>query len=640
MVDKNKVNNIIYGYQGKWLGVDLTSGVLKDQIFEEEVLKKFLGSSALGTKILYEETGPETKPLGPDNVLIFASGFFNNTRCLLGGRYQVISKSPLTEGFGEGNSGGTFGPMLKKAGYDGVIIKGRAEKPVFLSIIDGVAQIEDAKELWGLDTFITSEKLQKKYGSKAVVSCIGQGGENLVKYASIMNDGPEARCIGRSGMGAVMGSKNLKALVVYGSKKSNILYEEELIEDIKNISKKLGKDLKEHPFRKYGTPFAYAGSLATGDLPIKNWQLGAYEGMNELSASAIERKMEIKPYFCSQCILGCGITVHVKEGKYASIKTGGPEYETLGMLGANLLITDPQAVQYGNELCNRYGIDTISCGSTIAWAIEAFEYGYITKNETQGLELRWGDSDMMIELIERIVFRRDIGDILAEGSYRASQAIGNNSEAFAVHVRGLDLPAHDPRAHVSSAVAYVTTPRGACHQAGAHSSNSKPNAIETVRWSKEMVPGKPENVGSWVAELQNAMNMADSLGACKFSGLVLGGSPISKHAEWINLITGWNMTPTDIAEVGERIHNLKWLYNYRCGTTRKDLAMPTRISTRKRGEGVNGNELPAIDIMLSDYFYQRGWSEFGIPLPETLEKLKIIEYMPENYTAGPKLSKG
>jgi len=288
-------------------------------------------------------------------------------------------------------------------------------------------------------------------------------------------------------------------------------------------------------------------------------------------------------------------------------------------------------------LCNRYGIDTISAGSAIGWAIEAYDEGYLTKEDTNGLELKWGDPDVMIELLHRIVRKEDVGALLAEGSAKASEIIGGNSGAFAVHVRGLDLPAHDPRSHLASAVAYVTNPRGACHQAGAHSFDKNPKGIETIRWDKKMEPGSSENVGSWVAELQNAMDMIDSLGACKFSGFVLGASPISKYTEWVNYITGWDLKPSEVAEIGERLHNLKWLYNYRCGVTRKDLILPPRISTRKRGAQDNAEHLPAIDIMLSDYFYQRGWSEFGIPLPETIKRLGLEEYAPKDLKAGPEL---
>lgn len=629
-----------YGYQGKWLEVDLTKGSLKDRVFEEATLKKYLGSSAMGTKILCDETGPETDPLGPDNVIIFAAGFLNNTKALLGGRYQVISKSPLTNAFGEGNSGGTFGPALKRSGYDGVIVKGASEKPVYIAINNGVGTIESADGVWGRDSFETSDILQEKYGKKAVVACIGAGGENLVKYAAVMNDGHEARCVGRAGMGTVMGSKKLKAIVALGEHETQVMYPDKLNEDVKKIAKELGPSLKDNPFRKYGTPFAYTGALATGDLPIKNWSVGMDENMKKLTIDTLEKKMDLSAYFCKQCILGCGVTVQVTEGKYKSGKTGGPEYETMAMLGSNLLIDDIQAVQWGNELCNRYGIDTISAGSTIGWAIEAFEQGYITKEDTDGLELKWGDPDVMIELIHRIAKKENIGKLLAEGSAKAAEIIGGNSDAFAVHVRGLDFPAHDPRSHLASAIAYVTNPRGACHQASAHNLDKNPTGIETIRWDKALVPGSSEHVGSWVAELQNAMNMIDSLGACKFSGTVLGASPITKYTEWINAITGWELQPADVAEVGERIHNLKWLYNFRCGATRKDFKLPPRISTRKRGALDNAEHLPSIDIMLSDYFYQRGWSEFGMPLPETIERLGLEEYALADVHPGPKLEIG
>ena len=632
------MEGILYGFMGKWLRVNLTTSIIEDQKFDEHVLKKFLGISGMGAKILYDETSSDTDPLGPENVLIIGPGIMGNTQCPFGGRFHAVSKSPLSGAFGEGNSGGTFGPMIRKAGYDGIIITGRSESPVYLSVIEGVARIEDASALWGKDSYETSDVLQTTHGKKAVVACIGQGGENLVKYASIMNDGIDARSIGRLGLGAVMGSKKLKAIVCYGTQKLPIKEQEKLKDSITSYIKPLAAKIPESSFRKFGTPGAYAPYIGMGEIPIKNWQLGYMEGMEDLAPPKYNEVLDIKPYHCAQCIQGCGRSAHVREGKYASIRNGGPEYETLAFFGPNILCNDLEGLQMCNELCNRYGIDTISAGNTIAWAMEAFEYGLITKDDTDGLEIKWGDIDAVIEIIKCIAFRKGIGNLLAEGCGKASIMLGKGSDAFAVQVRNVDPPAHDPRCHVSSGVCYVTNARGACHQAGTHSSETAPMAMESVRTGENVRMGKNEYMGSWAAEVQNAMTMIDSLGACKIGNVILGPNGLSIYTEWVNYILGESYTIHNITEIGERIHNLKWLYNLRCGVTRMDMKLPIRLTTRKRGAGGCAELLPQVDLMLSDYFKQRGWSEFGVPLPETLKKLGLEDCINDiSVPIGPEL---
>lgn len=626
----------LYGYAGKWLRVDLTHGTFKDEVFDEATLRKYLGSSAMGAKILMDETDGSTDPLGPDNVLIFACGILTNTRALCCGRYQVIAKSPLTDGFGEGNSGGTFGPMIRRAGYDGIIFNGKAEKPVYLVLFENDVHLESAEELWGKDSFETSDILRARHGDKAVVACIGQAGEHLVKFAAVMNDGEEGRCAGRTGMGAVMGSKNLKAIVAYGTQQIPLYDKEGFAADVQAVGRAAAPGIKTGASRNHGTPGGWAGYTKIGEMPIKNWQLGIMDGIEKLNIEVYEEKLNVKPYFCAQCVVGCGRSVQVKEGKYASIRTGGPEYETLGCLGSNLMINDVEAIQMGNELCNRYGIDTISGGSVIAWGMEAYEYGLITREMTGGLELNWGDPDVMLELLRQIAYREGIGDLLAEGTKKASEKLGKGSDVFAVHVRGLEPPAHDPRGHVSNGIQYMTCPRGASHECSAHSNEAKPNKYSTVKFKGTLTAGKSEGMGTWFAEMQNPATMIDTIGACRISSNAIGADCVGIYTRWINLMTGWDMTPEEFTLIGERIHTLKWLYDLRCGHTRKDMELPLRLTTRKRGWGVNADTLPDTGLMLAEYLQQKGWTEFGVPLPETIERLGLSEYAPDsNVLVGP-----
>ena len=618
-------DRVTYGFAGKWLRVDLTNETLKEETFPEEMLRKYIGSSALAAKILMDETDGDTDPLGPDNVLIFAAGILNNTKALCCGRYQVVAKSPATDGYGEGNSGGSFAPMIKRAGYDGIIFNGKAKKPVYLALIEGEVKLESAEEYWGMDSFEVSDALRERYNKKAVVACIGQAGENLVKIAAVMNDGEEGRCAGRCGMGAVMGSKNLKAIVAYGTKKTPMFDEQGFAENVKEVSRGCAQTIKNGGSRAHGTNGGWVAYTKIGEEPVKNWKLGYMEGIEKLGVDVMEEKLNIKPYFCAQCIVGCGRSAQVTEGKYKSIRTGGPEYETVGLLGSNLMITDIEAVQMGNEMCNRYGIDTISGGSVIGWGMEAYELGLITKEDTNGLELKWGDADVMLELLRRIAYREDIGDLLAEGVKKASEKLGKGSDQFAVHVRGLEPPAHDPRSHVSNGIMYVTCPRGASHECSAHSNEAKPNKYSTVKFNDTLTPGVSKNMGTWFAEMQNPATVIDPIGACRIASNQIGSDCLKIYTDWINLMTGWDLTTEELSLMGERLHTLKWLYNYRCGMRREDMKLPERLSLNYRGEGGNAETLPHIELMLAEYFTQKGWSEFGIPLPETIKRLGLEE---------------
>ncbi|MCX8118359.1 MAG: aldehyde ferredoxin oxidoreductase family protein [Desulfobacterota bacterium] len=611
------------GYIGQILRVDLTRFEMGEEPLKGDWLDAFIGGSGLGAKYLYEMTDEKTDPLGPENPLIFMTGPFTGTSVPLSGRHAVVSRSPLTRIFGESDVGGTWGAVLKKAGYDGILVTGRAERPVYLWVHEGKVEIREASHLWGKDTYEVDALLRSETHPEAVISAIGQAGENQVLLASIMTDGRDARAAGRCGMGAVMGSKNLKAIAVFGSRKVEVFQPEE----VESLPKQFGPMINKNAenFRKWGT----AGSLSLfesmGTLPLQNWRyVGRWEESAEkINGVTLSETVLTGRYFCDACTLGCGRRVRIDRGPYAGVDGAGPEYETLALLGSNCLIDDLEALCYANELCNRYGLDTISTGAVIAFGMEAYEKGVIDEEETDGVELRWGSPSALIDMIRKIAHKEGFGEILGKGVKRASEILGKNSIEFAPHIKGLELPAHDPRGYNAGAVGFATSSRGACHLSGLS------HTFERVLKSPEM--GIPEPVdryevkgkGIIAAKSQNLMGMMDSLKLCKF--ILFGGVTITDIVRWYQLVTGREMSIEEFLKTGERIFNLKRLYNVRLGISRKDDTLPFRHLTFKRiGPGLTPN-LPPLGQMLSEYYEYRGWSEEGLPTPQKLKELGLGE---------------
>lgn len=617
----NKGEFMVYGYMGSILRVDLTKGTIKEQSFDEDTLKKYLGGSGLGVKILFEETNAKTDPLEPENLLIFMTGPLVGTPALSFGRHQAITRSPLTNSYGEGNAGGTWGVKLKRAGFDGIVVTGKAPKPVYIYIEDGKAQILDASDLWGKDTYQVDDIQKNTHGDKTITASIGQAGENLVRFAAIMNDGADGRTTARCGLGAVMGSKNLKAISLNGNRRPALARENEMMQSVKEWSKKVRTTLKE--FSKYGTTMGMETVEAIGDLPIKNWSAGNFDVEN-ITGQTMAETILVRNYYCAQCVIGCGRTIEIKEGKYKCVRGGGPEYETMGMLGSNCMINDLSAIAYGNELCNRYGLDTISTGSTVSFVMEAYENGVITKEMLGGIEAKWGNSDAMIEIIKKIAFREGIGNILAEGTKRAAGLIGGLAPEFAVHVRGLEFPAHDPRAANSVGLQYATSTRGACHvnayihdfeTAGSFPGFGYYKKMDLDRFSTE---GKEE----FTKVTQDFMALCDSFICCKFIIFGLGDDTFRLITEWLNSATGWSISEEDLLKTGERIFNLKRMYLIRDGQSRKDDVLPPKMRKR-RGTGGSANHIPEVDGMIDEYYELRGWNEYGIPTEKLLDELDL-----------------
>jgi len=612
---------LIGGYAGKILRVDLSKGKILHWTVDKPLLRKFIGGSGLAAKILFDETNPSIDPFDPENLLIFMTGPVTATRVPLSGRYQVVSKSPLTGIYGESDSGGSWGPELKKAGFDGIIISGQSSKPVYLWISDGDAEIRDADHIWGMDTYETDQAVKDETDKRAVVSCIGPAGERLARIAGIINDGKHGRAAARCGLGAVMGSKRLKAVSVRGTGKINVADLEALEESVREIAPSIVERAKG--MHENGTSGGMTTIEYLGDLPIKNWLLGSWEeGAERLSGQTMTRTILSGRYYCSGCIIGCGREVSFESEEYGKVEGAGPEYETLAMLGANCLVDDLKAVAKANELCNRYGLDTISTGAAIAFAIEAYEHGLITDEKTGGIRLSWGDADAMLSMVEKIGKREDgLGWLLGEGVKRASEKIGGLSAEFAIHVKGLELPAHDPRAYYSQGLSYATSNRGACHLQSLSHIFERSVTLPDLGFPEIQERHSLNRKDELVTKAQNLMCMFDSLKVCKF--ILFGGVKPSILVEWLNLVTGWSMDLKEFMQIGERIFNLKRLFNVREGISRKDDSLPPRILIHKRGEGGSADNLPPLGEMLSRYYHYRGWDELGIPSEEKIKELGL-----------------
>ncbi|HPD56740.1 MAG TPA: aldehyde ferredoxin oxidoreductase family protein [Smithellaceae bacterium] len=615
------------GFMGKILRVNLNKGSISEERIPEDKMRKYLGGVGIATSYLYEEVPAGIDPLGEKNKLIFMTGPLTGTTSASAARYSVVAKSPLTGIWGHGNSGGNFGPMLKRSGYDGIIIEGVSPKPVYLEIVDGKAELKDAAHLWGKSVNETEALLQKGAGQKPIIASIGQGGENLVRYSAIMNN--SHRAVGRCGLGAVMGSKKLKAVVCSGKTKIELHDPEEF----KKISKKqigyLNESVLKVGFEAFGTNLVADMVNARGGYPTLNWQKGVFDQIEEMNGQAMTDKVLVKELACFGCPIACGRGTAIKEGKWAGRSGEGPEYETTNMFGACCGIADMNAVTMANYLCNEYGLDTISTGSSIAFAMECFEKGILTKEMTGGIDIKFGDSDIIVELVEKIAKREGIGDLLAEGTKVMAEKLGGGSSAFAMNVKGLELPAYDPRAAKICGLGFVTANRGGDHITGfieAPTFIDAPILIVEESSIEDPLNAKPEEA-KILMDMEDALTSLDALGGCKFMGALLKAEDL---VDLIRSATGWNdFSVDDFRKCGERIYNLGRVYCNREGIRRKDDVLPERLMKEPLPEGpAEGMVLDAETLeMLKDAYYKyRGWDlATGIPTPAKLKELGMDE---------------
>ncbi len=611
------------GFMGKILRVNLTKGSISEERIPEDKMRKYLGGVGIATSYLYKEVPAGVDPLGADNKLIFMTGPLTGTTSASAARYSVVAKSPLTGIWGHGNSGGNFGPMLKRSGYDGIIIEGVSPKPVYLEIADGKATLKDAGHLWGKSVNETEDIIQKGAVPKPITASIGQAGENLVRYSAIMNN--SHRAVGRCGLGAVMGSKKLKAVVCSGKTKIELHDSEEF----KKISKKqigyLNESVLKVGFEAFGTNLVADMVNARGGYPTLNWQKGVFDQIEEMNGQAMTEKVLVKELACFGCPIACGRGTAIKEGKWAGRSGEGPEYETTNMFGACCGIADMNAVTMANYLCNEYGLDTISAGSCIAFAMECFQKGILTKEMTGGIDIKFGDVDIIVDLVEKIAKREGIGDLLAEGTKVMAEKLGGGSSAFAMNVKGLELPAYDPRAAKICGLGYVTANRGGDHITGfieAPTFIDAPILIVEESSIEDPFNAKPQEA-KILMDMEDALTSLDALGGCKFMGALL------KAEDLVDLIrsgTGWtDFSVDDFRKCGERIYNLGRVYCNREGIRRKDDTLPDRLMKEPLPEGpAEGMVLDTETLeMLKDAYYNyRGWDlATGIP---TLAKLKEL----------------
>ncbi|MCU0844798.1 MAG: aldehyde ferredoxin oxidoreductase family protein [Spirochaetes bacterium] len=609
------------GYAGQFLRVDLSSGVCENFTIDEAILRKFIGGSSLGAKLYIDSYNLHADPLAPESPLMVMTGPMVGSGFSGTSRFAVCGKSPLTGIWGEAACGGTFSPEMKRAGYDGIVITGASPKPVYLSLADGVAKLADASDLWGKDIYETTDVLKAPDKSIKVLA-IGPAGENLVKFAAIGND--KAHFIGRTGLGAVMGSKRLKAIIARGSgrleKADDARYKElarAAVQEIKDST--LAGSL-----HAMGSDAAMVTGMFSGDVPIKNWSVGEdFDLSISLGGPTLSEKYLTRAHACSNCSLACKRVVVVKDGPYQTEEGPGPEYETCGSFGTMLMNGDLTAVIKANELCNRYGMDTISCGSAIALSMELYEKGTLSKADVDGLDLAWGNMEAVMPLLKKIACREGFGDTLAEGSLNAARKIGKDAVDSVVHVKGLDLPMHDPRGFHGMGLAYMMSNRGACHlQHAALATEQGMASWPQLFDMKDDYNGQiSDEKAVLIYNSENYGILGNSLSICHYLIYVLQPETIR---DAFNAITGFNLSFKDLLEAGMRDWTLKRGINNLMGVTSRDDVLPRRVLTPLT-DGAAAGSVPDMKRLLSEYYALRGLDERGFPREEKLAELGLPE---------------
>ncbi|MHA1782619.1 MAG: aldehyde ferredoxin oxidoreductase family protein [Promethearchaeota archaeon] len=610
--------------------VDLEKNSFIEKKIEKNMIKKFLGGVGFGIEYLMREKAHEVEPFSEKNPLVLMTGLLTGTTYPCSAFYSVSSKSPLTSIIGEGVSGGYFGPELRPI-FNGIIFKNKSGEPVYLIIEDEHYELKDASEIWGMDTKNAIKMVQSKLGKEYKVACIGPSGENKIPLACIMND--HGRAVGRSGMGAIMGSKKLKAIAVKSTKKISYENESKFKEITRDLMKKLKNSNPALTLRQIGTnAIEYFEMFA--DVPHQNWsEMGKWKGVNEISGAVVREKMLVRLKPCYLCPFSCGREVEIKEGPYKIENAAGPEYETVAAFGSMCLNSNIESIAYINDYCNKMGVDTISTGSLVAFAIDCYERGILSEEDI-GFSLSWGDHESIVKLTKLICERKGIGEILSLGTRKAAEIIGKNAEELTVEIKGLDVPMHEPRANFPLGLQYATANRGACHLRGfgtdiygGFSNLGKAIGI------REEVPIKFRTIDDPkfardIAISQNLSEVNNSLGICRqtiSSGSLAIENIFDLLIESIYCLTGISFTLDEILQIGERIFNLKRKFNVLCGMSKKDDRIPIKLKTPLANGRARGKVL-SIDKMLQEYYKFRGWDENGKPTRDKLKELSIDEY--------------
>jgi aldehyde:ferredoxin oxidoreductase len=614
-----------YVYAGRYLHIDLSTGNVTTHTIDDVDVRRFLLGSGYAAKRFYDTLDPDLAWDDPASPLLIFNGLLSGTFAPTGCRSAWCARSPLTGIWGESNMGGHWGAELRFAGFDGLVITGRAERPSYLwigatgSVGDRPeqpgAELRDAGHLWGHNHYHVFDQVRAETDAKAQVACIGLAGERLVRYGGVMQGGIEhARTAGRTGMGAVMGSKNLKAIAVRGKERPE--YRD--LKGFREVVKASNAQIKDGAYglSMLGTAGSVPNTEKYGDLPLRNWRDGSWPEAQQISGQRIAETTFERHTFCFACPIGCGKTVRIDDGPFAGTQGHGPEYETLGGFGGLLLNNDLDSICHINMLCNDYGIDTISASGCIGFAIEAFELGLLSREDVDGLDLTWGNAGAIVACVHKIGRREGLGDLLAEGMRRMVERLGPAAAPLAMHVKGLEMPYHDPRAFVSMAPGYATANRGACH-------------METMTYYEGYgieIPGvvfRPgadhwqarldsQGSGAMAARYQDFQSVFNPLGLCKF--IERGPIGPAELASLVNQALGWGWTADEAMLTGERIFNLKRLINAAYGVTAADDVLPAQLATHPRPSGGAAGVLPDMALMMAEYYEARGWdSQTGAP---------------------------
>lgn len=593
------------GYTGKILRINLTEGKTSLEPLNVELAKKYLGARGLAGKMFADEVASDVDALSPENKLFIAAGALTGTNAPTSGRYVVVTKSPLNGVIASSNSGGQWGAHLKFAGYDMVILEGKAERPVYISINDDAVEIKDAAHVWGKDVYATTDTLKQEFGDdKVKVLSIGPAGENLSLISAVMND--LFRAAGRSGVGAVMGSKNVKAILVRGTGK----VENSNADEMKNVLKSALGKLKENGVTGQGLPTYGTAVLVniineSGLYPVKNFQESYDPDADLISGETMTANHLIKKDPCYRCPIACG-----RYSKWKGGEGAGPEYETVWVFGSNSGIHDFDAIHKANDLCNKLGLDTISVGATIAAGMELVQRGYIKPEELDGTPLEFGNADGMVEWVRKIGYCEGLGAKMALGSYRLAESYG--APELSMTVKKLEIPAYDPRGVQGQGLQFATSNRGGCHVRGYMISP------EILGLPEKLDRTSLEGKATWVKIFQDLTAVIDSLGLCLFSSFALG---LSDYAALVNAVTGADYSDEELLACGERIWNNERLHNLKVGYSAAQDTLPKRLLNDPIPEGPSKGQVHRLAELLPQYYIERGWDESGVPTAECLNKL-------------------
>lgn len=603
----------MYGYSGKVIRANLNEKSIEIEPLKLEVAQKYLGSRGLGVKTLLDEVDPKVDPFDRENKLIIAAGALTGAPLPTSGRYMVITKSPLTGGIAIANSGGKWGAELRAAGYDMIIIEGRSDSPVYLDIKDEKVEIKDASHLWGKTSLDVTKRLEEDLSNKCKVLCIGPAGEKLSLMAAVMND--VDRAAGRGGVGAVMGSKNLKAITVRGTGKVS-LYDEERV---KKVSSEKVTTLRNDPVAGQGLPTYGSAVLVNiinenGVHPVKNFQESYTEKADLISGESLTEKHLVKKQACYRCPIACGRVVKLKDGTVV----GGPEYETLWSFGSDCDMYDLDAINEANMLCNEYGLDTISVGATIATAMELYQRGYIRDEEIEhdNLSLNWGDAEAVVGWTKKIGLREGFGNKMADGSFRLCEAYG--APELAMTVKKQELPAYDPRGVQGHGITYAVNNRGGCHIKG-YMINP-----EILGYPEKLDRFSLEGKAAYAKVFHDLTAVIDSIGLCVFTTFGLG---LPDYVDMYNSVCGDIYSNDTLLEAGERIWNLEKIFNLMAGIDSSQDTLPKRLLKDPIPNGPSKGYVHRLDVLLPQYYGVRGWTKEGIPTEETLKRLGLDEYI-------------